>query len=113
MANAVFFQSIKLLMPLMAPSRRLMANKISEVPKIWLAEKLGQVGRRFFCRVNGFCHCTTMGKTCVSGGEAVCFWLKQFVSDCSNHCAHCTRLYGEDNYGRLFAARLVDCSFVG
>jgi hypothetical protein len=48
LADAVFFRLIRLLMPLMAPSRRLMASKISEVLKIWLAEKLGQWVGDFF-----------------------------------------------------------------
>jgi hypothetical protein len=43
-----------------------------------------------------------MAENRVLGVEGVCFWLKQFVSDCTNHCTHCTRLYGEDNCVNAF-----------
>jgi len=53
-----------------------------------------------------------MEKTGVYGLEAVCFWLKQLVSGCTNHCTHCTRLYGEDCCGTRFGG-LANYSFVG
>jgi hypothetical protein len=60
--NAAFFQLIKTLMPLMAPSKPLMANKILGVLKIWLAQKLGQVGRRFFLSGQWFLPLTVNGE---------------------------------------------------
>jgi hypothetical protein len=42
-------------------------------------------GRGFLGEVNGFCHCGSMEKNLFSRFEAGCFWLKQFVGDCTCH----------------------------
>ena len=46
------------------------------------------LGRGFFCRVNGFCHCGSMEKNRVLGLEAGCRWWKQLVGDCTSHWPH-------------------------
>jgi hypothetical protein len=43
----------------MAPSKTFDGKQNLEVLRIWLAEKLGQVGEGFFCRVDGFWHCSS------------------------------------------------------
>jgi hypothetical protein len=60
----------------------------------------GGFGRRFLRVHNGFWHCAHNGEKRCLGFEAVCFRLKQLVSDCPAIVHHCAALCAAISKGK-------------
>ena len=53
------------------------------------------LGRGFYCRHNGSCHCANNGENHVFGFLAVCFRLMRLFSNCCaivRDCSHCSEV---------------------